>query len=167
MNVTMDDSRLINVTQLQEFLTASQKVIVSLENSSLEEKYQFIQKTIKQFSYWKLSRKEKHIVIMYIKKVTGYKKRQLYRLVNMAEKGKLKKAVYVRTSPTKIYVTKDIKRLEETDELHLRLSEGATKEIMRREFEVFGHREYQTAGKLWQTRLNSGRFGKSERCVPY
>src|SRR3989338_5288463 len=127
MNVTMDDSRLINVTQLQEFLTASQKVIVSLENSSLEEKYQFIQKTIKQFSYWKLSRKEKHIVIMYIKKVTGYKKRQLYRLLNMAEKGKLKKAVYVRTSPTKIYVTKDIKRLEETDELHLRLQKARQK----------------------------------------
>src|SRR3989344_3782158 len=155
MNVTMDDSRLINVTQLQEFLTASQKVIVSLENSSLEEKYQFIQKTIKQFSYWKLSRKEKHIVIMYIKKVTGYKKRQLYRLVNMAEKGKLKKAVYVRTSPTKIYVTKDIKRLEETDELHLRLSEGATKEIMRREFEVFGHQEYQTIARISHSHITN------------
>ncbi|MBI3887737.1 integrase, partial [Candidatus Microgenomates bacterium] len=151
----MDDSRLINVPQLSEFLTASQKVVVTLEDSSLEEKYQFIQKTIKQFLYWKLSRKEKHIVIVYIKKVTGYKKRQVYRLITRAEIGKLTKAVYVRTLPTKIYVTKDIKCLEETDELHLRLSEGATKEIMRREFEVFHHIEYQTISRISHSHITN------------
>jgi len=37
----------------------------------------------------------------------------------------------------------DIKLLEYTDALHLRLSEDATKEIMRREFEVFKKQEYQ------------------------
>jgi len=104
MYVTMDDSRLINVTQLQEFLKASQQIVVSLEGSPLEEKYQFIEKIIKQFSYRNLSKKEKHIVIIYLRKVTGYKKRQLYRLVTKAEHGRLKKAVYQRIGPTKIYV---------------------------------------------------------------
>jgi len=155
MKIIMDDSRLINVTQLQEFLKASRQVVVSMENSSLEEKYQFIQKTIKQFSYKTLSKKEKHIVIVYIKKVTGYKKRHAYRLVAKAEKGKLKKAAYVRSSPAKIYVTKDIKRLEETDELHLRLSEDATKEILRREFEVFGNSEYQTIAGISHSHITN------------
>jgi len=155
MYVTMDDSRLIQVTQLQEFLKASQKVVVSLEASSLEEKYAFITKTIKQFSYEKLSKKEKRIVLTYLKKVTGYKKERLYQLVSRAENGTLKKAFYVRSNPTKIYVTKDIKLLEKTDELHLRLSEDATKEILRREFEVFGKQEYQTIARVSHSHISN------------
>lgn len=155
MLITMDDSRLIQVTQLQEFLKASQRVVVSLEESSLEEKYAFIAKTIKQFSYPKLSKKEKRIVLAYLKKVTGYKKERLYQLVARAETGTLKKAVYVRTNPTKIYVTKDIKLLEKTDELHLRLSEDATKEILRREFEVFKKQEYQTIAHVSHSHISN------------
>lgn len=155
MLITMDDSRLINVTQLQEFLKASQRVVVSLEESSLEEKYAFITKIIKQFSYHKLSKKEKRIVLAYLKKVTGYKKERLYQLVARAENGTLKKALYVRYNPTKIYVTKDIKLLEKTDELHLRLSEDATKEIMRREYEVFGKQEYQTISRISHSHITN------------
>jgi len=38
----MDDSRLTNVTQLKEFLKASQGMAVSLEEANIEEKYSFI-----------------------------------------------------------------------------------------------------------------------------
>jgi hypothetical protein len=155
MYVTMDDSRLINVTQLQEFLKASQRVMVSLKESSLEEKYHFIEKIIKQFSYRNLSKKQKHIVIAYLHKVTGYKKERLYQLVAKAENGVLKKAVYVRSQPTKIYVRRDIKLLEQTDELHLRLSEDATKEILRREYEVFGKAEYQTISRISHSHITN------------
>lgn len=155
MYVTMDDSRLINVIQLQEFLKAPRKVIVSLEESSLEEKYQFIEKIIKQFSYRNLSKKQKHIVIAYLHKVTGYKKERLYQLVAKAENGVLKKAVYIRSQPSKIYVRRDIKLLEQTDELHLRLSEDATKEILRREYEVFGKADYQTISRISHSHITN------------
>ena len=155
MNITMDDSRLNNVTQLREYLKASQKVVVSMDCSSIEEKYSFISKTIKQFSYKGLSKKEKRIVLSYLHKVTGYKKERLYQLVKRAQKGKLKKAIYARTNPTKIYVTGDVKLLEQTDELHLRLSEDATKEILRREFEVFRHSEYQTISKVSHSHITN------------
>lgn len=105
---------------------------VSLEDAALSEKYMFIGRIIKRFSYQKLARKEKHIVISYLHKVTGYKKGRLYQFIKRAEKGKLQKAIYVRSNPVKIYVTKDIKLLETTDELHLRLSEDATKKILER-----------------------------------
>jgi hypothetical protein len=155
MLINMDDSRLIYVTQLQEFLKASQRVEVSLEGSSLEEKYAFITKTVTQFSYKKCSRKDKRIVLNYLRKITGYKKERLYQLVVRAVAGKLKKAVYVRSRPAKIYVTKDIKLLEKTDELHLRLSEDATKEILRREFEVFGKQEYQTIARVSHSHISN------------
>ena len=78
MNITMDDSRLITIIQLREFLKASQKVTVSLSEKPLVEKYKFITKTIHQFSYHTLSKKEKRFVYLYIRKLTGYKKAQLY-----------------------------------------------------------------------------------------
>ena len=155
MNITMDDSRLLNIIQLREFLKASQKMVVSLKEKSLEEKYQFIEKTIHQFSYHILSKKDKRIVYLYIRKLTGYKKAQLYRLIKRAETGGLKKATYVRSRPAKIYVTKDIKLLEKTDELHLRLSEDATKEILRREFEVFEKQDYQTIARVSHSHITN------------
>jgi len=155
MKVTMDDSRLINVTQLREFLKGSQKMVVSLEDASLAEKYAFIEKVVKRFSYQNLARKEKHIVISYLHKVTGYKKGRLYQFIKRAEKGTLKKAVYVRSNPTRIYVIKDIKLLETTDEVHLRLSEDATKEILRREFEIFGKKEYQTIARVSHSHITN------------
>lgn len=144
MQITMDDSRITSITQLKEFLKGSQKVVVSLDESALEEKYAFIEKTVKQFSYGKLSRKDKRIVILYLRKITGYKHTQLFRLIQRAEKGNLTKQIYKRVKPHRIYTSFDIKLLEKTDELHLRLSEGATKAILVREYEMFNKKEYQT-----------------------
>jgi DNA-binding protein Fis len=61
---------------------------VSLEGSSLEEKYAFITKTVTQFSYKKCSRKDKRIVLNYLRKITGYKKERLYQLVVRAVAGR-------------------------------------------------------------------------------
>ncbi len=144
MKVTMDDSRITSIAQLKDFLNGSQRVVVSLEDSSIKDKYSFIEKTVRQFLYQDLKKKEKRIVVLYLRKVTGYKKAQLYKLIQRAEKGKLEKALYKRAHPVKIYTALDIKLLEKTDEFHLRLSEDATKEVLRREYEVFNHQKYQT-----------------------
>lgn len=87
MQITMDDSRITSIAQLKEFLNGSQKVIVVLKQSPLEEKYRFIEKTIKQFSYKKLSKKDKRIVIRYLRKITEYKHTQLFRLITRSERG--------------------------------------------------------------------------------
>jgi len=148
MQITMDDSRITTVSELQVFLTGAQRTALSLKNASLVTKYSFIQKAIKRFSYATLAKKEKRIVYLYLRKITGYKKAQLYRLLAKAEKGILKPTPYHRVKPHTIYTSFDIKRLETTDELHLRLSELATKEILRREYEVFGKQEYQKIANI-------------------
>jgi hypothetical protein len=95
------------------------------------------------------------VVLWYIQKVTGYKKERVYQLVGRAEKGSLKKALYQRIKPHKIYTSFDVKRLENTDELHLRLSEDATKEILRREYEVFGKKEFQTIARISHSHISN------------
>ena len=149
MKVTMDDSRLINITQLNNFLKGSQGVNLSLEDASISERYNCIEKIFRQLHYRTLKKKEKRIVLNYLRKITGYKHTQLFRLIDRLEKvGKLLKKNYHRIKPARIYSTSDIKRLEETDELHLRLSEDATKEILRREYEIFGHLKYRTVSEI-------------------
>lgn len=155
MNITMDDSRLNNINELRVFLKGSQKLVVSLENSPITEKYKFISATVFKFRYFKLGRKDKRVVLLYLKKITGYKHTQLFRLVERAGEGKLFKAKYVRSKPNKIYTVSDIKLLEETDELHLRLSERATLEILRREFEVFGHNEFERVSSVSHSHITN------------
>lgn len=160
MKVTMDDSRLTTIIQLKEFLNGSKKLVVSLADSPLEEKYEFLEKTIKQFVYQKLSKKDKRVVIAYLRKITGYKHSQLFRLVERSQRGNLTKQAYHRIKPHRIYTGDSIKLLEKTDEAHLRLSEGATKEILRRECEVFNHREYQTIARISHAHITNLRHSQ-------
>src|SRR3989344_5067843 len=155
MQINMNDSLICNITQLREFLKASQQFNFSLRESSIEERYGFINKTIHRLRYGKLLKRDKKVVINYLKKITGYKKAQIFRLISKAVTGELERQSYKRIRPHKIYTSSDVKILERTDELHLRLSEGATKEILRREFEMFHHNNYQTISRIFHSHITN------------
>jgi hypothetical protein len=147
MKVIMDDLRLNTIDQIKEFLKGSRELIVRL--NSIEEKYTFIDETVDRFSYGSLKKKEKRTIVKYLKKITGYKHSQLFRLIDRATIGELIRKPYKRlTDYHRKYTPYDIKLLEKTDELHLRLNAHATHEIMRREYEVFHHQEYNNVFRI-------------------
>ena len=151
----MDDSRLVNVNQLQQLLKGAQGLDLSLRDASIIDKYRFLDQTIDRLNYRRLPKKHKRIILSYLKKVLGYKRSQLTRLVTRAIAGRLSRRRYHRIKSHRIYTSADIKLLEETDEYHLRLSAPATKEILRRETEVFGHGEYQTIARVSPAHLHN------------
>jgi len=153
MNITMNDSRLTNVNQLRQLLKGSEKIDLSLRTASITDKYRFVDGTIDRLGYGKLGKKDKKVVRKYLKKFTGYKHSQLNRLITRAKKGRLERQPYRRINSHKIFTGRDIKLLEKTDELHLKLNGVATKEIMRREVELFGNLEYQTISKVSRSHL--------------
>ena len=67
----MTDDHLVSVAQLKEFakLTNSAKF---KSNSSKQETYEWVGKTLSKFRYNSLKKKEKSIVKKYIMKMTGY-----------------------------------------------------------------------------------------------
>ncbi len=132
--------RLTHINELNTFLQGSKKVVVSV--FTIEDKYALIERTLKRFSYQSLKRHDKHTVFLYLKKLTGYKKAQLHRLISRSLSGDLERKEYTRTMVSKTYTSTDIKLLEKTDEYHLRLNRFATAEILRREYEMFHHHEY-------------------------
>lgn len=153
--------RFTDISQLRGFLQGNQKLVVQV--SSLTEKYGFIRETVQRFSYARLSRKEKHIVFLYIKKLTGYKKVQLHRLITRAEHGELVRKPYERTHAARTYNRSDIKLLEQTDELHYRLNRDATKEILRREFAMFHHNEFLTIAAVSSSHIDNLRRTQAYR----
>lgn len=149
----MNDSRIDSITQLRGFVKGSIKFEIGLENIST--KYKLINKTVKKFKYAKLNRKDKHVVRLYLKKLTGYKKAQLNRLVKRAVQGKLERTEYIRHQPHRIYTSTDIKLLEITDALHRRLNRLATKEILRREAEIFGQTDFNRIAKVSPSHIDN------------
>jgi hypothetical protein len=161
MKTSMDDSRLTNVSEIREFLQSTKKLVITAD--SLEEKYWFIDRTIDRFRYRELSRLDKHTILLYLRKVTGYKRAQLLRLVKRAIAGGLSKKPYHRENPNRVYTLSDIKLLEKTDEFHLRLNSVATREILRREFEIFHHDQYQRLSRISPSHISNLRQRESYR----
>jgi hypothetical protein len=154
MKTTMDDSRLNNVSEIADFLKSSKKLVIKLEG--IKDRYKFIDKTIDKFDYRKLFRKDKRVIIHYLTKITGYKKAQIMRLIKRACLGKLTQKTYSRTkSYHRIYTVTDIKLLERTDEFHLRLNALATKEILRREYEIYGQGQFQNISRVSASHINN------------
>lgn len=153
MKAIMDDSRLNNITAIAGFLKSSQRLVLNLD--AIEDKYCFLDETIDRFRYVGLKRKDKQILLAYLKKITGYKKAQLLRLVKRAVSGELKRKKYQRVNSHRVYLLADIKLLEKTDELHLRLNSLATKEILRREWEVYGHDQFQNIARISSSHINN------------
>jgi hypothetical protein len=75
MKTIMDDSRLTNISQIKGFLEGTQKLVINVQ--TIEDKYKFIDKIIDRFNYKLLNRSDKRIILLYIKKITGYKKAQV------------------------------------------------------------------------------------------
>lgn len=160
----MDDSRLVNLTQLKNFLEGTQEVDLSLVDAPTAEKYRFILETVRRLNYKSLGKRDKGIVLAYIAKVCGHHHAQLHRLVSRTLKeNRLERKVYKRTSAHRIYTTGDIKLLEKTDELHLRLSEKATGEILRREFLVYGKDRYANIANISHGHISNLRKSENYR----
>lgn len=133
MTVDMDDSHLISVTQVREFLETS--ALVNFKGVSKKQKYQWVENTMNKFGYLKLSKNDKSIVRNYIIQMTGFSSAQASRLIKKKKKtGKVLASSTKRNSFPTMYTPEDIARLIDTDNAHSRLSGKATKTILVREF---------------------------------
>ncbi len=137
----MNDSHIVSLKQLKEFLKVGK--LIQFQSFKKKEKYEWINKVLTRFQYFKLRKRDKGILREYIASMSGISQSQLTRLIN-----RKKKLGYLQLSSTKRYTfprkytQEDIDLLIKTDNLHLRLSGQATKNILKREYEVFRNEEY-------------------------
>jgi transposase InsO family protein len=158
MKITMNDEHIVSVAQLQTFLKGVDGAVTfsseTKGNKNKQKRYEWIGRTLGKFRYGKLRKKEKGIVLKYLKQVTKLSNTHLKKLVCRKKK---RKTLRVMTADRNvfplIYETSDIARLIETDNAHGRISGVATKRILEREFSVFGKNEYERISHISVTHL--------------
>lgn len=142
----MENSRLVNFIQIKEFLQGTSHVDLSL--TSRKEKYTFVKKIFDEFKYTTLTKKQKGLLRRYIRKVTGYSKAQIARVLASSFYGNPYHADYKRHVFSKKYTASDILLLAKTDNLHGRLNGIATKLILQREYQEFKKQEYKRISQI-------------------
>jgi len=105
---------------------------------------------LSKFRYKQAKRKDKGVMLTYVKKITSYSDIQMKRLVKEWKDVGLKYREKTRTSTSfeRKYKAEDIALLIKTDIAHKTINGKATKEILRRECEVFGKKEYENISNI-------------------
>lgn len=143
----MNDEQLQTLEQVKSFIEGSQEV--EFRGLNAREKYNWIEEVLKRFRYPKLQKEGKGLIKSYLLKLTGYSRAQLTRLIRLYQQsGKIQPAKYQRHRFPRKYSTEDVALLAKTDELHGWLSGPATKKILERENEVYGHYEYASIAAI-------------------
>jgi hypothetical protein len=143
----MNDERLQTIEQVKHFLEGSEAL--EFGGVSAEERYRWIEKVLKRFKYYRLKRAQKGVIRRYIEKVSGYSRAQVSRLIGeYNQRGWLRKAQYRRHRFPRRYRSSDIELLARTDELHGYLSGPATRKVMEREWEVYGHLGFDNISRI-------------------
>ena len=114
--MTLNDFTTID--QLERFLDSSE-ICQYQADASKDERYQWVQKTLVQFRYTTLTKHEKGVLIRYLRKISGYSRQQVTRLINQYVKtGKCERRQCTSKGFTRRYTEADIRLLADLDTLH-------------------------------------------------
>lgn len=140
----MNDSRMVSIAQLKEFLKVS--AAIHFQATNRKETYVWLNETLHKFQYTRLKkRKDKSLVKQYVVKVTGWSEAHVKRLLARKQNRKfvgLARAWGKRHSFPSVYTPEDIALLAETDNLHHALAGPATVTIFGRMYELYGDARY-------------------------
>jgi len=158
----MNDRNLQTIEQVRQFLGGSEAL--EFRALSVGDKYNWIEEVLIRFRYLLLKRAEKGVIRRYIERITGYSQSQVSRLImEYKRRGRLKRMPYRRHRFPRKYTQADVMLLAKTDELHRCLSGPATKKIMGREYEVYGHVEFGNISRISVAHLYNVRKSNTYR----
>jgi transposase InsO family protein len=140
--IRMQEMENPSLEQIAAFLASSQEVQFRAEGR--DDVYAWVDRTLRQQEYPKLGRQQKGLVRRYVQKMTGMSRAQVTRLIRQFDQTRaVKPTVYRRRRFRRRYTAADVALLVEVDQAHGRLNGPATREILLREFEVFGQAQYE------------------------
>lgn len=109
---------------------------LQFKGSARDEKYAWVEDAIKRFKYFSLRKKDKGMVRIYMRRMTGFSRAQVTRLISRTLlEGKLKPAMGLGRRFKVKYTKLDCELLVKTDNAHERLSGPATRRILERAYE--------------------------------
>ena len=131
------------IEQMEAFLAGSQAIAFAVA-SNKDERYQFVEKILKRFSYPRLKRCEKGIVRQFLRKVSGYSRAQLARMIERYSKqGTLKRYQKTTQGFERIYSAGDTQLLAQLDQRHDTPNGFMVKKLCERAYHEFDDQAYK------------------------
>ena len=163
MVIDMNVSRLETIEQIREFLNGTEEVAFSNCSDQFTLRA-FVTTVIKRYRYFSLPKGERSVLLTYMRRMTGYSRQHLDRLVAQYRRSRRlnpKKRVS-RTSFAHIYGPEDVALLAEIDALHDTLSGPATKVLLIRAATLFGETRY-----AWLSQISVSHLYNLRASEPY
>ena len=158
----VSDSRVMSMEEMAAFLESSGTL--SFRGETRRDTYAWVEKTLRRYRYSSRSRAEKGLLRQYLVKMTGYSPAQLTRLIAQYRRtGQVQLPAYQRHRFPAKFTREDQALLAEVDNAHSRLSGPATQAILRREYTVFGRKEFGRLSTISVAHLYRLRQGFSYR----
>ena len=149
----MNESKLRTIEQIERFLAGNSEVEFSgYEND--RERYAHLSRVLKRFDYPKRNKRERGVLLAYLRRTSGYSRAQLTRLVarwriNRKAAAPLVKRYSAPLAPFKRkYLAADIKLLVEMDKANDNVCGPATAHLLKRAYQTYGDERYQRLAGL-------------------
>lgn len=134
--------QLRTIEQMEAFLTGSQVIAFAVATSK-DERYRFVEGILKRFGYAQLKRREKGVVLQFLRKISGYSRQQLTRMVQRhSEQGQLKRYQKTFSGFERLYTPADIQLLAQVDQLHDTPNGFRVKKLCERAYQDFKDQNY-------------------------
>lgn len=144
----MQDEAIVTISQLKEFSKLNNEGAKFIAENK-QERNQWIEKVLAKFRYFSCRKKDKTIIKNYIARMTGLSKTRVKKIIQRKRKfGRISPYEIHRHKFQRKYFPADIALLAKTDNLHERMSGPAIKEIMEREYKIFGKQEYKNISNI-------------------
>ena len=149
MIVDIETRRLRTIGQLRAFVEGNDAV--DFQPQTRNEAYGFVRDTLERFGYRRLGRRDKGAVLRFLVAATGMSRPQTERLVRQwRETGDVRdrRADGPGRPFPRRYTPTDTRLLADVDEAYGQMSGLATREVLRRQFEVFGDVRFERLSAL-------------------
>ena len=152
MVINMNETRLTTIAQIEEFLSGSGQIEFTPSGGDLE-RYAHISRVLKRFDYPRLGKRDKGMVLRYLRHTSGYSRQQLTRLVerwhaNRLAATPLAKRYSAPAAPfARKYTSADVALLAQMDRAHEDVCGPAIAHLLQRAFHVYADARYVPPGR--------------------
>jgi hypothetical protein len=161
LKISVHEAEKLSLEQIRLLVLASDGLRFESENR--EQMYGWVESVLIEHGYARQGKAARGLLRRYLEKMTGLSRAQVSRLIRgYKASGQVRVAACRRHRFALRYTQADIELLAKVDEAHETLSGPATRSILKREFEVYGKREFErlaniSNGHLYNLR-NSQRY---------
>lgn len=139
---------LSTISQMEDFLNGSQAIAFAVATTK-DERYTFVERVLRRFSYSRLKRGDRGIVIRFLQKVCGYSRQQLTRMIQrFLEDGELRRYQKTVNGFEQYFTAEDVRLLAQLDQRHDTPNGFMVKKLCERAFHEFDDVNYTRLSRI-------------------